>query len=153
MKRLFILLSAVSLLLTATGCSQKSYSYQEGVTLSQRDFTIKSGDWYEETYEDGAAFLSVKLNVPEITNDIVNHGTVMVSRKLTDGGNTFWAPLPISRAERIDYGTEGQQLYSTYLDFEWGLGTVFVYYTATDFMLDAEGNPEIQVRITVMRIE
>ena len=150
MKRLFILLSAVTLLF-ATGCTQRYYDYETGVTLSQRDFTIKSGDWYEETYEDGAAFLSVKLSVPEITNDIVNHGTVMVSRKLSEGGNTFWAPLPISRAERIDYGTEGQQLYSTYLDFEWGLGTVYVYYTATDFMLDSEGNPEIQVRVTVMR--
>lgn len=150
MKKLFLLLSAVTLL-SAAGCTQRYYDYQQGVTLSQRDFTIGSGDWYKETQEDGAAFLSAKLNVPEITKDIVNYGTVMVSRKIYDGGNIYWAPLPVSRAERIDYGTDQQQLYSTYLDFEWGLGTVYVYYTATDFLLDEGGAPEIELRVTVMR--
>ncbi len=107
MKRLLILLSAVSLLLTATGCSQKSYSYQEGVTLSQRDFTIKSGDWYEETYEDGAAFLSVKLNVPEITNDIVNYGTVMGPANSPTAETPSGLPCPFPAPKKLTTAQRG----------------------------------------------
>ena len=53
----------------------------------------------------------------------------------------------------MDYGTEDEYLYSTYLDFEWGLGYVMVFYTATDFKLDEEGDPAMDLRVTVWQYE
>ena len=148
-KRLFILLAlaAVSLL---SACNK-----YEGVEMYQRQFVIKSSDWKAEPAQVGledAYLLSVKLSVPEITSKVVQYGNVTVSRQLKDdNGNTFWTPLPAVRAEysyEEGEGGEGNKeiFYSTYLDYEWGEGTVFVYFTATDFVIGEE--PEMILRVT-----
>ena len=130
-----------------TGCTKEYYVVNEGVEMYQRDFKVKPSDWKVEEAPvdlDNAYLLSVKLNVPEITQQVVDNGNVTVSRRLTDdSGNTYWTSLPVVRAE---YAAGDDLLYSTYLDYEWGLGTVFVYFTATDFVVGEE--PEMTLRVT-----
>jgi len=146
-KCLAILLAlAGSVLLT--GCTKEYYQINEGVEMYQRDFTVKSSDWTAEKVAvaglDDAYLLSVKLNVPEITQKVVEMGNVTVSRRLTDeNGNVFWTPLPVVRAE---YASEDDLFFSTYLDFEWTLGAVYVYFTATDFVIGDE--PQMTLRVT-----
>ena len=145
-KYLAILL-ALSGTVLFSGCTKEYYQITEGVEMYQRDFNIKSSDWVVEQATpdlDNAYLLSVKLNVPEITQKVVEFGNVTVSRKLKDDkGNTYWTPLPVVRAE---YAAEDTLFYSTDLDYEWGLGTVYVYFTATDFVIGEE--PEMTLRVT-----
>lgn len=130
-----------------TGCTKEYYVVNEGVEMYQRDFNVKSSDWIEEEADvdlENAHLLSIKLSVPEITQKVVDYGNVTVSCKLKDDkGNTYWTPLP---AVRADYASEDNLLFSTYLDYEWGLGTVFIYFTATDFMIGEK--PETTFRVT-----
>jgi hypothetical protein len=145
--RLLVILLTLAGSALFTGCTKEYYVVNEGVEMYQRDFKVKPSDWKVEEAPvdlDNAYLLSVKLNVPEITQQVVDNGNVTVSRRLTDdSGNTYWTPLPVVRAE---YAAGDDLLYSTYLDYEWGLGTVFVYFTATDFVVGEE--PEMTLRVT-----
>lgn len=130
-----------------TSCTKEYYVVNEGVEMYQRDFTVKSSDWIEEEADvdlENAHLLSVKLSVPEITQKVVDYGNVTVSCKLKDDkGNTYWTPLP---AVRADYAPGDDLFFSTYLDYEWGAGTVLIYFTATDFMIGEK--PEMTFRVT-----
>jgi hypothetical protein len=145
--RLLVILLTLAGSALFTGCTKEYYVVNEGVEMYQRDFKVKPSDWKVEEAPvdlDNAYLLSVKLSVPEITQQVVDNGNVTVSRRLTDdSGNTYWTPLPVVRAE---YAAGDDLLYSTYLDYEWGLGTVFVYFTATDFVVGEE--PEMTLRVT-----
>ncbi len=135
------------ILLTLAGAALLTGCTKEGVEMYQRDFNVKSSDWIEEEADvdlENAHLLSIKLSVPEITQKVVDYGNVTVSCKLKDDkGNTYWTPLP---AVRADYDSEDVVFFSTYLDYEWGLGTVFIYFTATDFMIGEK--PEMTFRVT-----
>lgn len=146
-KCLAILLTLATVALF-TGCTKEYYTINEGVEMYQRDFQVKSSDWTVEEVTDvqleDAYLLSLVLNVPEITRRVVENGNVTVSRRLTDNqGNVYWTPLPIVRA---DYAAEEDLFFSTYTDFEWGLGKVIVYITATDFVVGEE--PAMTLRVT-----
>lgn len=149
-KFLWVLL-AVSALTVA--CTKEYYidgGGENGVQMSHVDFTINSSDWEEKVLDTGASYVGVQLNVPEITKNVVNYGTVTVSCALKDENkNTVWTPLPIVSPQYIDYGTEDQYLYSTILDYEWSEGKVTVFYTATDFQLDESGDPTLKLRVTI----
>ena len=54
------------------------------------DYTVLNTDWDVQELDNGARLLSVTLNVPQITKDVVNYGSVSVSRRLfDDNGNIF----------------------------------------------------------------
>ena len=138
-KRILLLATAALALLSLSSCGKEYYIEDEGVHLG-----------------NGARLLSVMLNVPQITKDVVNYGSVTVSRRLFDNnGNTFWTPLPAVRAESENYGTSEEVLYSTYLDYEWTTGQVYVYFTATDFYVDPDRAtwPDMDLRVTIFQYE
>ena len=130
MKASKLLAAALALALAGiagSGCSQKYETVVEGANMQSVDYIVKSNQWIES---DG--YYTVQLDCPQITASIVNRGAVQVTRRL-DGdtpGSVYWTPLPIVRAE---YDEAEDILYSTYIDYEWTVGKVFVYVTATDF--------------------
>ena len=59
------------------------------------------------------------------------------------------------RAESENYGTEQELLYSTYLDYEWTVGNVYVYFTTTDFYVDPDKAawPDMDLRVTIWQYD
>ena len=155
-KRILLLATAALALLSLSSCGKEYYIQDDGVQMKHIDYTVYSNDWEVQELSDGGRFLSVMLNVPQITKDVVNFGSVTVSRRLFgDNGNTFWTPLPAVRAESLNYGTAEEVLYSTYLDYEWTTGQVYVYFTATDFYVDPDTAtwPDMDLRVTIFEYE
>ena len=155
-KRILLLATAALAFLSLSSCSKEYYVKDDGVQMEHIDYTVYSNDWDIQELSNGGRLLSVLLNVPQITKDVVNYGSVTVSRRLfDDNGNTFWTPLPAVRAESVDYGTENEILYSTYLDYEWTTGKVYVYFTATDFYVDPDKAtwPDMDLRVTIFQYE
>lgn len=153
MKANRIILLALAAAALLSSCTKRYYTVEEGTQMSHFDFSIKSNDWLLEDAEGGGYLLSVKLDVPAITREVVDYGTITVARRLSDGkGNIYWTPLPCVRAESIDYGTSDEYLYSTYLDYEWTVGSVYVYFTATDLYVEPDKAdwPSMDLRVTVM---
>ena len=155
-KRILLLATAALALLSLSSCGKDYYIESDGVQMKHIDYTVRSTDWDVQDMGDGARLLSVMLNVPQITKDVVNYGSVTVSRRLFDNeGNTYWTPLPVVRAESQNYGTSEEILYSTYLDYEWTMGQVYVYFTATDFYVDPDKAtwPNMELRVTIFQYE
>ena len=155
-KRILLLATAALALLSFSSCGREYYIEDDGVQMKHIDYTVLSNDWVMEDLGNGARLLSVMLNVPQITKDVVNYGSVTVSRRLFDSkGNTYWTPLPAVRAESENYGTPEEVLYSTYLDYEWTTGQVYVYFTATDFYVDPDTAtwPDMDLRVTIFQYE
>lgn len=157
---------AVTAVVLLCSCTKESYfgdltydrdygrSSDKGVTMSHYDFTVESIDWQLATASDGSSYLVAVLNVPEITARVVNDGSVTVSRGYTDDdGYTVWTPLPMVRAQAMDYNTDTEYLYSEYLDFEWTEGAVYIYFTATDLFVDDDPShwPEFYLRVTIFK--
>ena len=156
MKANRILLLMLSATMLFSACTKKYYTEEiivDGVQLKYYDFNITNKDWSKIEVLDNGFILSVKLDVPAITESVVNKGSVMISRQLMDDNNNiYWTPLPVIRAEAENYGTDDVILYSTYLDYEWTKGTVYVYFTATDFFVEDDKSywPNMVLRVAVM---
>ena len=149
MKRIIIAMLAAMAFLT----SCEKYYYTEGTKIKQYTYNVTSKDWDKVEVMENGYNLMVQLDVPAITSNVVNKGDVMVSRQLKDkAGQIYWTPLPVVRAEAENFGLDDQILYSTYLDYEWTVSTVYVYFTATDFYVDPDFHnwPEMVLKVTVM---
>jgi len=165
MKASRLLFSAVTAVVLLSSCTKESYfgdmsygqtgrSNDRGVTMSHYDYTVKSNDWELATGSDGSSYLSAVLSVPEIDARVVSDGSVTVSRGYTDDdGYTVWTPLPMVRAQALDYNTDSEYLYSEYLDFEWTEGAVYIYFTATDLFVEDDSSnwPEYYLRVTIFK--
>ncbi len=149
MKRIIIAMLAAMAFLT----SCEKYYYTEGTKIKQYTYNVTSKDWDKVEVMENGFNLMVQLDVPAITSSVVNKGDVMVSRQLKDNaGQIYWTPLPVVRAEAENFGLDDQILYSTYLDYEWTVSTVYVYFTATDFFVDPDPKywPDMVLKVTVM---
>jgi hypothetical protein len=141
MKAMRILLLAAGLL--ALGCT-KEYINQ-GLDMTLIDFTVKPGNWSVREVEygnDDEGYFEAVLNVPAITQEVVDKGVVMVYRELEPG---IWTPLPAIRTVKTilydEEEGEKEYYYTTCTDFEWQKGKVFIYYTASDLYAGADVNP------------
>ena len=148
MKTKFILLALALGALGLTACTKKYYTeeitYVQGSKLESADFSVRANQW---NVDQNYGYFYVQLNVSQITQDVVGSGAVQVVRKFDDG---VWTPLPIVRAEITDAEGGGDYLFSTYIDYEWSLGKVTIYVTATDFYTgDAPG--DIYFRVNIFR--
>ena len=104
--------------------------------MSLIDFTVKNANWSYREVEYGnpdEGFFEAVLEVPEITKEVVNKGAVMVYRRYDEASGTVFCPLPAQRTEK----TEDGLYYTTFVDFEWSLGRVNIFVTATDLYAGA----------------
>ena len=152
MKRFLIPLAAV--LLMATGCTKeyvtKQYVTQQvmgGMDMSLIDFEVKNENWTQRFIENGnddEGYFEAILQVPEITDEVIQKGLVLVYERLEEG---IWTPLPAQRTERTTVDDKPFN-YTTFTDFEYQKGQVNVYVTTTD--LYAGQNPgDMYFRVAV----
>ena len=137
MKKFLLPLAAV--LLMASACTKEYVTKQyvteqkiiQGMDMSLIDFEVKSENWtqrYMDNLNDDEGYYEAILNVPEITEEVIQKGLVLVYERLEEG---IWSPLPAQRTERDT--VDGNPFnYTTFTDFEYQKGQVNVYVTTTD---------------------
>ena len=141
-KRFFLFLFAAGLLLTS--CTEKVFMpAQEAIKL---DYTVYASQW--ELFGD---CYRATLDARDITNDVVAHGNVQVSRCYPgeNNGVDIWTPLPYIRTEVWQNPDGSEYYYTTFIDYEWTAGTVWVYVTTSDlYTAEVPGDMEFRVFIT-----
>ena len=136
-RNLFFLL--VTACLMAVGCTKEYITQQyitQGMDMTLIDFTVKNSNWQIRDVDygnDDEGYFQAVLEVPEITRNVIEQGVVMVYRRFNDGGSVIWTPLPAQRTEK----TEDGLYYTTFVDFEYSLGRVNIFVTATDLYAGA----------------
>ena len=137
MKKFLLPLAAV--LLMASSCAKEYVTKQyvteqkiiQGMDMSLIDFEVKSENWTQllvENLNDDEGYFEAILEVPEITDEVIKKGLVLVYECLEEG---IWTPLPAQRTERTT--VDGNPFnYTTFTDFEYQKGQVNVFVTTTD---------------------
>lgn len=148
MKAYRILIGLLAAGLLATGCTKQyitdEHIYYQGLGMTLIDFQVKAANWsiWEVPFgNEDEGYFQAELDVPEITKEVVEQGVVMVYRRYE--GNV-WTPLPAMRTEK----TEEDIYYTTYVDYEWSQGKVYIFVTASD--LYAGENPgDMSFRVAI----
>ncbi len=147
MKKFLLPLAAV--LLMASGCTKEYVTKQyvteqtivQGMDMSLIDFEVKSENWtqrYMDNLNDDEGYYEAILQVPEITDEVIKKGLVLVYERLEEG---IWTPLPAQRTERAT--VDGNPFnYTTFTDFEYQKGQVNVYVTTTDLYAGTMPGPK-----------
>lgn len=143
MKKFLLPLAAV--LLMASGCTKEYVTKQyvteqkiiQGMDMSLIDFEVKSENWGLRGNADEGYFEAI-LEVPEITDEVIKKGLVLVYERLEEG---IWTPLPAERTERTI--EDGKTInYTTFTDFEYQKGQVNVFVTTTDLYAGTKPGPK-----------
>ncbi len=147
MKKFLLPLAAV--LLMASGCTKEYVTKQyvteqkiiQGMDMSLIDFEVESKNWTQllvENLNDDEGYFEAILEVPEITDEVIKKGLVLVYECLEEG---IWTPLPAQRTERTT--VDGNPFnYTTFTDFEYQKGQVNVFVTTTDLYAGIKPNPK-----------
>lgn len=146
--RTFLLFLLVPALLLVSACTKKYYTEQytivEGLDMTLIDFNVKSANWQiwdVPNGNDDEGYFEAVLEVPEITQEVVDQGVVMVYRRYDEN---VWTPLPAMRTEK----TEDGLYYTTYVDYEWQKGQISIFVTASDLYAgENPGNMSFRVAI------
>lgn len=141
-KNVFLVLLVACLSLA--GCTEKVFV--PGTEVTTLDYDVYSSQWQLW----GDSFRAV-LDARDITRYVVTHGNVQVSRCYPgeNNGIDVWTPLPCIRTE-VTTGADGYDyFYTTFVDYEWSEGTVWIYVTASDLYTgDRPGDMSFRVFIS-----
>lgn len=106
------------------------------------DMQINSNEWNYSNLPNNNYFIGT-FDVPEITKAIYDNGTVLVYRELDWGSkNAVQQILPYSRHHEylLDESTQTWGLYTETVDYEYGVGFVNIFYTASDFEYEVDNS-------------
>lgn len=118
--------------LCLASCSYDVVTVQES-NRKVLDFQINQNEW---KYSDQANnnFFMATFNMPEMTPDIYDNGTILVYRELDWGtSNAVQQILPYSRHHEYQVGASTWAFFTETVDFEYGVGFMNIVYTASDF--------------------
>jgi hypothetical protein len=96
---------------------------------------INQNEWSYTNFDNNNFFYAT-INMPEITKDIYQHGNMMVYREFDPGTDqATQTPLPYSRHREYlaDQATNTWGFYTETVDYEFTVGKMTIFYTASDF--------------------
>ena len=142
MKKIFALLFAVGILASCTG--PQGPQGPEGPVGPAGSVNVKiidlsaSGSQWQYTNDNNNNYYMASFDMPEITQEIYDNGVVQVYREYDTGtANAVQLLLPNTRHKEYaftnDEGETQWAFFSETTDYEYGIGRLNVFFTASDF--------------------
>lgn len=139
MKKVF-LLALLALTLFSCGYNPKDepfalqYTHRRIIDL---EINRDKGEWQYTGLKDNNYFFA-KFDMPEIDSNVYNNGTVQVYREQDyTTNNPIQTPLPTVRLSEYSVEDENGNVtwynYTETVDYEYGRGTLTIFYTVSDF--------------------
>ena len=125
------------------------------VNVAVIDLEVKANGWqYANQNQDN--YFMANFDMPEITNYIYDNGLVQVYREFgTNTANAIQQVLPCTRHhEWLDEVNNTWNFYTETIDYEYGVGFLNIFYTASDFAYETETTPtkpeDMHFRVQIM---
>ena len=96
---------------------------------------INQNEWSYSGFDNNNYFFAT-ISMPEITSEIYQHANVMVYHEYDQGTkNAVQTPLPYTRHKEYlaDEATDTWGFYTETVDYEFTVGKMTIFYTASDF--------------------
>ena len=121
------------------------------------DLSVSGNQWQYPGLDNNNYFMA-SFDIPELTQDIYDNGLVQVYREYDTGtANAVQLLLPNTRHKEFSYvddnGDTQWGFFSETTDYEYGVGKLNVFFTASDFdyEIDTTFNPEdMRFRLVLM---
>lgn len=158
MKTRFLAIAVAVFSLAVTSCQTKLqpvYYTEYNNDIETVLINVAKTDWsYTNTSSNNYFYASV--NMPEITESVFDTGLVKMYRVYNfDKTTASQIELPFVRhSEYCDYVTGNWLFYTETVDYEFYIGKMLIYYTASDFdyELDESFVPDaMQFRCVIMK--
>lgn len=133
MKKLFFLVIISFLVLSCTDDDK------DGTNIQTINLSAKAGDWKWIDNDPLQPYYKVTYTMPEIYSWIYNNGVVNVYQTFSGGTQ----PLPVVRHNQDNAGV----LWTRTIDYEYGLKTLTIFVTDSDFQPDPPGNMTFKVAL------
>jgi len=134
MKKALLILAAMAMILV--GCNNE-------LSLQTKFYEVHVTDagWIPMD----SMYHYAKLQMPQITQDVIDHGLVQVYRIIEQNDKVYYAPLPATLTDFDDSGN----LVSTLIDYDYTLGEIYVYVTFSDLnVFENPGEHKFRVAIS-----
>ena len=131
MKKVLLVMAVVAMILV--GCSKDTNVF---------DYYIANSDWTPMNNE----YHYVKIDIPQITREVAEHGIVEVTNFYEDNGIFYYSPLP---AIITDVDTNGNH-NATLIDFDYTVGKLYIYVTPSNLNL-FENPGDLSFRVAIRR--
>ncbi len=97
------------------------------------DLQINENEWGYSGVANNNYFVA-SFKMPEITSHIYNNGLVQVYREYNTGAaDARQILLPQTRHNEVQINTGDWVFFTETIDYEYGVGTLSIFYTASDF--------------------
>ncbi|MBQ0034212.1 MAG: hypothetical protein KBS77_02855 [Bacteroidales bacterium] len=148
MRKFLGLIAVVGLLIGFTSCEgPQGEPGRDGLVNSKViDIQINQDQWNYSNQDNNNYFYGV-ISVPELTEHIYDNGLIKLYREYNSGtSNKSQVELPFVRHSEYlaDAATNTWGFYTETVDYEFAVGAVTIFYTASDFdyELDTQFQPE-----------
>lgn len=137
MNRIFAIILLSLTIGMATGCTDErrlgGMATGGAGTLTNIVVNVPREAWqYSGMPDNNYFFATVKM--PEITSTVYKKGLVKMYRSYDiDNENSTQMELPYVRLNEYIYGDNQKGFYTETVDYEFGVGNMSIYYTASDF--------------------
>lgn len=164
MKRLIIILLAASAALFTSCVGRPGLDGRDGRdgidgvgSIRTVVIDVDTKDWHYSDREDNNYFYAIVDEMPEITLNVFREGLVKMYRVFDFENPKIGAQveLPYSRHKEVVWGPKPDEraLFTETVDYEFSVGSVTLFYTASDFdyEYDLKFQPEsMQFRCIIM---
>ena len=139
MKRLSLVVFAAALLVAAGGCDTTDNYYESGTHVFTRNVTFSMAD----AVQNGDV-ASVQFDVPDVTSNVVNNGTVLVFFREQD----TWTAMPYT------FGVDNPEIeavdYLVTLGYAYERGLLEVFYEASTDAVDLLDQPDRLLKLVII---
>lgn len=148
MKKIFAFIALAVIVLISTSCEgpagRDGRDGRDGlVNFKIIDLEVRKYQWQYSNLQNNNYFVA-EFDMPEITKYIYDNGMVQVYREYnTDTSDAIQLLLPSTRHIEYDYEVEDDDnlhwgFYTETIDYEYGVGLLNVYFTASDFAYELD---------------
>lgn len=134
MSKLFLPIVGTALcLLSITSCTETNAPVVTGTELKTVLINVTQNTWVYSNVDNNNYFYAT-VNMPEITEDVFDYGIVKMYRVFNyEYPDASQIELPYIRHNEYHVGGDNWAFYTETVDYEFGIGNMTIYYTASDF--------------------
>ncbi len=134
----FILMLAFASAFLFSSCKKDNIYVYDGPVIQSFYFSVPENSWKYSNINNNNYFYAT-VDAPEITQSVFDSGIVKIYR-VFNTGSTYpcQMEMPYVRHNEVSLGDDQWAFYTETVDYEFSVGSITVFYTASDFEYEVD---------------
>ena len=133
-----VLLALVAAVMVFSSCSKD----EDNTQVNIYSYSVSDNEW--ELVDN--KLYQVWIDVPQLTKNVIENGSMQVSQRIDENGKVLYTPLPAIFTD----DKEGGDTYSSFTDYEYTVGGLYIFVIASDLSTTIRPGDRT-FRVTIVR--